>query len=1198
MSITIYGKQIVRYPLDTNETFQRRIAIQFDTLPQFIEMDPIKILRYDIELHRRRHDVLDVKQFLATGIQQRYDWIPLSSLLLYWYGTLRLTPEFFAKKPLDACIIEISTAIEEYGFKDQLNVRQEGGSFVVDSSDPALSLGNIKERIQLLVSADKALEGVFTEMGNLVPLYKNPQFVVEEEMISWKTDVVSSLESIFAAMTATREIPLLAFRGVYKVFSEVLVPLQWEGSQSDYIFVWVDHREKVDEDCSLNPSNYWPIALSFRDENEKLASTLYLRSHINYDTLKLREQRKIDEFKTRIFQRIQRLIALPAPILTSDFIVGKTIIPTKTPINVILLSDMMMNDPLFSHFMAVSESQQASKTRDGLFLQYFFKNQTGGCTIIPKLVKRGDPDLTHLPPSEENSSFIRFRIGKIKDKALAELLVDTVSRLFTRYFEREQQVRTIYKGYGILVDERVRPVLQVGNKQVMLKDEVPDVFVAQYSRKCGRQRQPRVVRDEDLSGYQPYQYKTFPYTPEEGQQNQYLCDHPENGFNYMGVIANQNENNEKYPFVPCCFKEDQDVRNGGWKNYMKYMETGGLKPKRVEDPQHRFKTHKFSSTNNLSEIPDDYLRHLLQTIDKEASPTRTYSRLGGQSELSFLDAVLKAVRKEYNIMTEIGSILASPESSVLVSQEFPGMTSDAIHRQLQTIVANLEYFDPRRWIRLLEVRYSCQILVFTKPSRRDDITVSLPFNEMGHLFYDNPSSTVILIYEHNGAETDDDPYPRCELIVAEDTTVRFVDRENRYFDRRSINLPAFLDSIHRQYSYDLERSSLSPFRRCVLPGSFGSPHYPSFAASSKTVTAQYIDRCGKARCLLINGLYVYTTPLPPLVVTVFTDAQLTEAASTRYGVKDIEGLMQRHPLLVPYSSHRRGRTSEITFQYHSHLFSVKVSADIPAFSGVLVDSAERYPTASTNRIEHHRKMERMAKLTIEYFIYFYSMMKVSLSDFIVKHIRVVAKHTYQLPSSPDLSVAVLTQHGFVNNGQFIVDSSETRRGLCCALHARLVNNRDEVAEYAKKGSSNHFYDRIDDFNLNDPLTIVTNRLSIMKPIDRSIYTFIRPSPQFFFQHPTVEDNVISLVIASDQETIREKYKEAGKRCLEWNRTRDVTEFLFTQEEKQEEIVSTVYRYHSADDIDEVSVGEGKKNSAMIVSRQSDVVSVASVHPLR
>jgi len=303
-------------------------------------------------------------------------------------------------------------------------------------------------------------------------------------------------------------------------------------------------------------------------------------------------------------------------------------------------------------------------------------------------------------------------------------------------------------------------------------------------------------------------------------------------------------------------------------------------------------------------------------------------------------------------------------------------------------------------------------------------------------------------------------------------------------------------------------------------------------------------------------------------------------------------------LLVPYSFYRRNKSIvEVTFRYHVHLFTIKVKG-IADFSGVLEDSAERYPSTSSNRIRHHRMMERTARLTIEYFIYFYSMMKRSLSDFIVNHIRVVANHSYKLPVSPYLSREILTQHHFIEGDQFIVDSSETRRGLVYALHARLVNHLDEVTNYAAKPLLNHFYDRIDDFNLNDPFTIVTNRLSIMKPIDRSIYTYIKPSPQFFFQHPAVEDNVISLVVASDQETVPEKYKESGKRCLEWNRTRDVKAFLFTEEEKQEEIVSTVYRYHSADDIDEVIVGEGQKNSAMIVSRQSDAVSMASLHPLR
>ena len=1224
MSVTVNGRRVEFFELDTNESFLQRVAIAFQTLPSLIE--PIDIMALSPEMRidiailydsivryrsgKSLEQQINIDQFLQES-GQSWEWIPRSALLFYWYLTVRWTDHRSSALTSDFLIGMVNLDIEKWQFKDLMQLEQYGNSLRIHSNDPSLSfLNNIEDRIKQMQQDDMKCRDAFREMGNL-SREKPLGFNLEKEVIAFKTPLKSdtwNLERIFANLRVHPDMPVIGFNGMYKVLAGIIAPPHWEQTVPSYIFAWLRHSDGLPSTEWLPSEQYLPFSISFTNDREDPIDLAHLRVFLDYQQLKLKTPAEIDRLKKRLIDRLRTMLPFPIGDPYNDSMVCRSSIRTPVLVNTTILSDMIMNNPLFSHFFAVSEYRQSSKSREGLFIHYFLRGNSGTCTVIPRTAKRNDPDAvsTSIP---EGAAYVRIRIEKLKRTEEVGLMLRVWMRLFREYEKTKESVRAFYRTYDIAdLDDTVVEVDEDESKTPMLKDLVPDVFVAQYSRKCGRQRQPRLVEDgEDLSRYQPYQYKTFPHTPGEGRQLQYICDHPENGFNYMGVIANQTENSVNYPFVPCCFKEDQDVRSGGWKNYLNYLETGSVTTRRSSEPQHRLTTHKFSAENKTSHIPDDYFIGILRSIDPDACPERTYLRLGVKPMFSFLDAVLKSVKTRraglelvpvpYQLEEEFERLIQNPHLVVLL-QEFPGETVEAIRGRLQNIRATQGYFNPRQWIRLLELVYECQIVVVSKASRKSDITIHLPYNEMGSLSYANPAHTKIIVYEHMGAETDTDPHPRCELIIAEDK--RYVNSPIfYYFISAEPTIQRFLNDCHQQCYYNLEQSILQPFQMCEFPRSFD---HPEFSTKRRIVTSQWVDPYGKTRLIEVDGLVFFTSPYPPLPVPMMSTQQFQDRYRERTQ-QEVEEFQLRHSEMVLLSAYRSGdRIRELTYRFRHHLYTIKVNLAIGGEWGAIQqDEIARYPNARpTRQIDTHLALERLATIAVEYFIYFYSMTGKDFDDFVRNDIEIVEGHLYQLPPSPLLSLEILRAHGFVRGApeRFVADSFDTKRGLVYALHARLLNCPQEVAAYASKKLLTTYYTRLEHFITNDPTTIILNRLSILVPVDRTIHSSIPSSDRAFFQHPLVEDNALSYMVrSSDQDSVQGKEQEAAIRCLAWDRSRDLVH-------ADEVDVSgssgssgcDIYLYQSSDTIDVDKADD--KHGAVLMFRQDDIVHVSSIHPLR
>ena len=111
-----------------------------------------------------------------------------------------------------------------------------------------------------------------------------------------------------------------------------------------------------------------------------------------------------------------------------------------------------------------------------------------------------------------------------------------------------------------------------------------------------------------------------------------------------------------------------------------------------------------------------------------------------------------------NLLLKIRKSFATQEFAVYCKQEMYDYTTDEIINKINN---NDEYFDPKLFIRILEIKYNCNIFIFTRNNKGQLI---LPRHIKGYYKIKNKNKSVF-IYEHMGSDTDRAEYPQCEIIV-------------------------------------------------------------------------------------------------------------------------------------------------------------------------------------------------------------------------------------------------------------------------------------------------------------------------------------------------------------------------------------------------------------------------------------------------
>jgi hypothetical protein len=473
-------------------------------------------------------------------------------------------------------------------------------------------------------------------------------------------------------------------------------------------------------------------------------------------------QYKQNEDDQPYLQRICELLGIQVDQVTktNDRFNGTSFFPFQTISNVIW-RDFVMNNPHAQKHLAMDEHQmgirigkQSSRQiiRKSFFVFYF----------------EGDIKVTFTIREDDLEQGVRLRIFNAISTDQAQSLLVILARLFALY----NAVGTeIAKEYNKLLKEDtiefIAPIYDaVASKKPQLKKLAPDMFLPNWTRKCGFL--PDIISEEEarkaIASNVPVMQFPKPGDEVDGKSYHFICNHHDENI-WPGLRKNPLENNSTFPILPCCYREDQRNRRSLFREY--YESERKLKDfvpqvNPVQSIQYRFLlSDKFVGFEQTGKCPD--MINQLFVLYTAAKPIRKGVH---RSLRSALECVLVATR--HNNFDQ----LASAERLTELDRQFqiiqglgntnPIYAQECWNKDFTQVVANDVYFDPRYLIRVLEHLYKCRIVLLS----RDDFIQ--PNHIEGYLRWKSTKEyPIVVLFEHYGSEANEASYPQCEWILLE-----------------------------------------------------------------------------------------------------------------------------------------------------------------------------------------------------------------------------------------------------------------------------------------------------------------------------------------------------------------------------------------------------------------------------------------------
>lgn len=480
------------------------------------------------------------------------------------------------------------------------------------------------------------------------------------------------------------------------------------------------------------------------------------------------------------------------------------------------LLDLLLNMPIFYYHLYADENSKpaALKKRLDLHARSFMadarsaRKETGRTYIKNKspitfnfrpgtaegngrettLDKEGHPMPLQVP---SGSPFVRVRVTKCKSRQelhrflpLFRVLMASLPKYYpdvapayeslpqlignVSWEEPSTSSSSSSSSSAVLAPARARTP-RAGRSQATideLKRRAPKIFVSLYSTNCQAGKQPTIVENEDAPEVQKRGVQTLPFPRyAEPEFHVYCADGMKLGMTYPSVMPNNRENRGEYPWLPCCYQNDQS----GSEDYRLYVAGQPPREKRGTKTSNVIKTNKFLPAGGKGMVHEAISRSLSTYRDGAE-----ISRFGAErSKSSLLHCVLSAIgdsaykkakNKEQFVERARAAIIAAVNPACMMQEMY-----DYSAEEIRDAFSDPNVFlDPSLFYRALEEFYDVNIYCFTA---RQDGELDLPRHKLFHARPERVWRRTVLIYKNQGSRSDNLDYPQCELIVDGDTKV-------------------------------------------------------------------------------------------------------------------------------------------------------------------------------------------------------------------------------------------------------------------------------------------------------------------------------------------------------------------------------------------------------------------------------------------
>lgn len=1102
--VLVNGEEIPVYKLDTEKTLKSRIAAHFVTLPKYLHGLPenistsheIKVKNLLSIIKKDASKSTDFSSFVNKN-KDRFQNLDLKKDILHIW--LAYNKQMETLSSISSIVLDqFSKPLVEDGYfssnKEFLEYWKTGREVV-------------RKDLEMKIAIEKSQDKKYTE---LYEIFENIQeglgytdFKTERIMLNMTLDLkdITILE-IFNHLLLNESIPFAICKNYYKILKDYIPPEDWAIKGDDSIFL------KMHEKITIDPTkhkDYTDVKITVDGpiSHEKVNVSMKLITERGY----LSRDQFIDRFM-HVFHNIDKITYKN---IDETEVLGIFYFP-QDRINTYVFSELVMNNILFSSLINIDESSKATKKKTDnsqpwLYI-HFNHPSTGHITaaITQKVVDRSDPlmreeDAEIFPHGQP---YIRVRV-KGQDRKSVEFFQEMFSKLLVLYNEKYDEIVEIYEqfipDFGI-VEELEVPVLKQS-------DLAPEIFVSNFSRFCSEARYPKIVSDKKAAKFekQGKEVMLFPRNiPENGpvypsdgkNQHKYVCLNPE--FPYPGLQINTKlSNSNEYPYLPCCFKNEQSSKVGGiYRNYY-FGEELESKDKKQQE---LITTDKILGSDKYGTLPEN-LQKLFEVLDTDTN--YRYIRIGvNRNQNSFLKAVMVGLHEQTGILDlnddqrdatilQIRKELASKNISSMARQSCYDITPN----QLQQNLNNPEiYMDPKFYSQLLEGYFDCNIFLFNREK------MFLP--RFTQSFYKQHRTTAcIFIYEHWGSESDNAKYPQCELIIRwnvkkKDDTQFFFPYENKI----SRNMNKVFRLLNESYALNKK------IAETIFP-----------IPNDIQVSSQKIDSYGKTRCL--NILYknkyisVLTDPLPPFPLEEKdeeiqkVDKQSALDLLKKLGIDPISQVLENSVLV----------------QLNSKLGNVNIS--IPVLEDTPVPGIESiygltYPREEVSSLQTFNQNKKMARYMTEYLFWMFStyIQAENIEQITDKILAKFAKKSFLIDPTHQYEIVPKIfgkNNGIMKDGKIIVHSEEAIKRFMYILKLYSIRDIKTLRSYYTRNAITHYYVDITDFDYHPTQVILQGEDSIDKWIQETKFSLhlhrgivVGQHLPYFFKNDLVDEDKIFL----------------------------------------------------------------------------------------
>lgn len=659
-----------------------------------------------------------------------------------------------------------------------------------------------------------------------------------------------------------------------------------------------------------------------------------------------------------------------------------------------LLLDTVLTNELVANYLFVDESVNTVAAKGKITLQYRPFERKARPSAVKATLSRGiTTDTQEIQLLNDRSELVAYSV-----KAGTPYVVVTVTqadnrdsvvqflevfrRLLEDYTQGAQGIADEYQAYlgrpfepvipGLPVTPGVPQSATVDHLSFDLPRIAPHIFVKDYSKYCQSPFKPAIISPDYITEWseqtfsragQEYHRQVLPY-PRNNPEIYLVC--PSDRAPFPGVKANARlMNKETYPYIPCCYEDDQTIKAGS--DYNRFYLDNALKG-RVRNRHHKIITNKVLEPGRLGSLSNSIITLLRQDpdVDNAVKDGVELSRYGVDiGPNSFLHSVALAVGDpDYREASDKEAYVRQLRQRManfppaLVKQELYDNTDDQIEAK---ILAVDTFFDPSLFYRLVEETYQINIYVFYPPPNKETAPggIELPRHRLFHARAPRQRKTV-LILKHRGGGADALDQPQCELIVyGEKSQVT-----------GTIFLPQMGSILHRAVTAMNEVLTWTPQHGLsMFPNLYSANNYETIFPNP---VSQFVDSYGKLRGL--------TFPLnSKLVTVVFPPSQ-----PVNLPVMEAPSRLPSRDIIEVYGqpAKEQGGVWYQLGDFDDGLFFYTEGGPDPLFSNTVVSQVSRI-----------RLLKRLLRILLQYILWTFQLSGMTVEDYLGRWVRVL--HTDQ-----------------------------------------------------------------------------------------------------------------------------------------------------------------------------------------------------------